>query len=186
MVGIGLVKFATMALQVGQATLPAYHSKSSKRRFQQPQRLAVLCLMRYEDWTFCAAEVRRAEHAELRAALGLQRVPDDTTVDRFLRRLDEVALDQTLNAVVQRLARQPDYQATVAVDATGLAPEAISTFFVKRANDWGEGSTWRHWLKWTMAVDVDRLFIVAHHLMPIALVLADDEFDSERHNQPSR
>ena len=161
MAEIGLVKFATIALHVGQAALPAYRSKFSKHQFTQPQLLAVLCLMRYEDWTFREAEVRLAEHAELRAALGLRHAPDYTTVYRFLRRLDEAALEQTLSAVIQRLVPQPDLQATVAVDATGLAPGAISTFFVKRAKDRGEGFTWRHWLKWTMAVDVDRQLIVA-------------------------
>ena len=43
--------------------------------FTQPQLLAVLCLMRYEDWTFREAEIRLAEHAELRAALDLNRTP---------------------------------------------------------------------------------------------------------------
>jgi Transposase domain (DUF772) len=89
MAEVGLVTFARIALRVGQAALPAYRSKFSKHRFQQPQLLAILCLMRYEDWTFREAEVRLSEHTELRAALGLQHVPDSTTVYRFLRRLDE-------------------------------------------------------------------------------------------------
>jgi hypothetical protein len=207
MTEIGLVKFATMALHVGQAALPAYRSKFSKRRFQQPQLIAILCLMRYEDWTFREAEVRLAEHAELRRALGLQRVPDDPTLYRFLRRLNEAALEDTLSAVVQRLGTQPGRQATVAVDATGLAPGAISTFFVKRANDRGEGFTWRHWLKWTMVADIDRHVILAqtarrgptndcatlrplvsaaHERVPIGVVLADAEFDSARNHQHIR
>jgi hypothetical protein len=52
MAEIGLVRFATIALRVGRAVLPAYRSKFSKHRFTQPQLLAMLCLMRYEDWTF--------------------------------------------------------------------------------------------------------------------------------------
>ena len=139
MAEVGLVKFATVALRVGQAVLPAYRSKFSKHRFQQPQLLAIFCLMRDEDWTFREAEVRLAEHAELRAALGLQHVPDYTTVYRFLRRLDAAVLEQILSAAVQQLVPPPDHQATVAVDATGLEPGAISTFFVKRAKDRGKG-----------------------------------------------
>jgi hypothetical protein len=196
-----------MALHVGQAVLPAYRSKFSTHRFTQPQLLAVLCLMRYEDWTCREAEVRLAEHRARRAALGLDHVPDYTTLYRFLRRLDETVLEQMLSAVVQRLMPQPSPSATVAVDATGLAPGAISTFFVKRAKDRGEGFTWRHWLKWTMAVDVDRCLILAqtarrgptnddatwrplvdaaHRQVPIALVLADAECDSERNHQHLR
>jgi hypothetical protein len=207
MAEVGLVTFARVALRVGQRALSAYRSKFSKHRFQQPQLLAILCLMRDEDWTFREAEVRLSEHTELRAALGLQHVPDYTTVYRFLRRIDEAVLEEILSAVVQRLVPLPDGQVTVAVDATGLAPGATSTFFVKRAKDRGDGFTWRHWLKWTMAVEVDRRIILAqtarrgptndcailrplvdmaHQHGPIGLVGADAAFDSERNHQHSR
>jgi hypothetical protein len=66
-----------------------------------------------------------------------------------------------LSAVVRRLIPQPSPQATVALEAPSLAAGALSTVFVKRANDRGEGVTWRHWLTWTMAVDVDRRLMVA-------------------------
>ena len=91
MAEIGFVKFAQIALQVGQAALPAYRRTCSKRRLAQPPRLAIGCLMRDEDWTSREAEVRLAEHTDRRAALGLQRAPDYTTVDRVLRRLAEAA-----------------------------------------------------------------------------------------------
>lgn len=104
-----------------------------------PQLLAILCLMRDEDWTFREAEVRLAEHTELRTALGRRHMPDSTILYRFLRRLDEAGLEQILSAAVHRLVSSPARQAMVAVDATGLAPGAISTFFVKRAQDRGEG-----------------------------------------------
>jgi hypothetical protein len=196
-----------MALHVGQAARPADRRTFSKRRFPQPQRRAIFGLMRYEDWTFRETEVRLAEHTELRMALGLRHVPDDTTGYRCLRRLAEAALEQTVHAVVQRLVRQPGDQATVAVDATGLAPGAVSTCFVKRANERGEGFTWRPWLKWAMAVAVDRRVMVAqparrgpphdcatrrpridaaHQRVPLGLVLADAEFARERNQQPMR
>jgi hypothetical protein len=74
--------------------------------------------------------VRLAEHQELRAALGVQSVPDDTTLYRFLRRLDGVVFEAALSEV-SRCLLPPDEKrrATVAVDATGLTPGAISTFF---------------------------------------------------------
>jgi hypothetical protein len=46
---VGLVTFARVALRVGQAAQPASCSKFSKYRFQWPQLLAILCLIRYED-----------------------------------------------------------------------------------------------------------------------------------------
>ena len=59
MAEVGLVAFARIARRVAEAVVPAYKSKYSKRMFTQPQLLAVLCLMRYEDWTFREAEWRR-------------------------------------------------------------------------------------------------------------------------------
>jgi hypothetical protein len=60
-VGSGFATFTRVALRVGQAVLSAYRSKFSKYRFTQPQLLAILCLMRYEDWAFHEAEVRLAK-----------------------------------------------------------------------------------------------------------------------------
>jgi len=96
MAEVGLITFARGALRIGQAVLPAYRGNFSKHQFAQPQLLAILCLMRYEDWTFREPEVRVADDRELRAALGLHRVPDYTTLYRFLRPLDEAVLGQLL------------------------------------------------------------------------------------------
>ena len=79
MAEIGCVKFAAMALPVGQAALPASRRTFSKRRFPPPQRRAIFGLMRDEDWTFREPDVRLAEPPERRLALGLRQVPDDTT-----------------------------------------------------------------------------------------------------------
>jgi hypothetical protein len=76
MAEIGFVQFATMALPVGQAALPAYRSKVSTRRCQPLHLRAILCLMRDDDWTLRAAAVRLAEHAARRPALGLRTVPN--------------------------------------------------------------------------------------------------------------
>src|SRR5215510_4817818 len=100
---VGLVRFAQVALNIATSTIARYRTTFSKHQFTQPQLLAILCLMRYEDWTFREAEVRLAEHQELCAALGLERVPDYTTLYRFLRRLDEEVVTQALRAAVARL-----------------------------------------------------------------------------------
>jgi Transposase DDE domain len=134
-------------------------------------------------------------------------VPDYTTLYRFLRWLDEAVLEQSLRAVVQRLLPRPRPLTTVAVDATRLTPGAVSTFCVKRVKDREPGLTWHHWLQWTMAVDLDHhvslartarrgptndgailrpLVSAAHDRVPIGLVLADAEFNSERNHQHIR
>jgi hypothetical protein len=94
--------------------------------------------------------------------LGLRHAPDYATLYRFLRRLDEATIGQALTAVLHQWGGPSSGNPVpVAVDATGLASGAISTFFVKQVKDRGDGFEWRYWLKWTMAVDVDRQVIVA-------------------------
>ena len=138
---VGLLPFARIALQVSRAVLPRYRSRFSKRQFTQPQLLAILCLMRYEDWTFREAEVRLGEHRELRQVLGLGSVPDFTTLYRFLQRLDDQTIDRAVDETVRRLRgslRQKRKRARVAVDATGSAQGAVSTFFVRRMHHHGQ------------------------------------------------
>jgi hypothetical protein len=191
-----------VALDVATTTIARYRTTFSKHQFTQPQLLAILCLMRYEDWTYREAEVRLAEHSELRRALELRSVPDYTTLNRFLRRLEEAAITRALNEVVHRMALpRSRRRAQVAVDATGLSPGAISTFFVRRMYHHNQQPMpWRHWLKWLVVVDLRRQLVLAQkahagptndgaNLRPlvdaaqavtaIGLVLADAEFDSE-------
>ena len=101
--------------------------------------------MRYEDWTFRETEVRLQEHTELRMALRLKQTPDYTTFYRFMRRLNaeliQIALQET---ALQTMKANPTKRAVFAVDATGLAPGAISTFFINRNRDRGEGLPWRY------------------------------------------
>jgi len=207
MAEVGLLPFARIALQVSKAVLPRYRSRFSKHQFTQPQLLAILCLMRYEDWTFREAEVRLGEHRELRQALGLSSVPDFTTLYRFLQRLDDVTIDRAVGETVRRLrtaGKRSRRRARVAVDATGLAQGAVSTFFVRRMHHHGQKPLpWRHWLKWVVVADLDQQFLLsqmarrgpwndcgnlpavvqaASQETRIGLVLADAEFDSERNH----
>jgi Transposase DDE domain/Transposase domain (DUF772) len=209
---VGLVPFARVALEVSRQVVPAYSHRFSPQRFTQPQLLAILCLMRYEDWTFRAAEVRLAEHGELRRALELQAIPDYSTLFRFMLRLPEQVIDQVLAEVVRRFQnRRPSSSknpSNVAVDATGLAPGSISTFFVRRREQHGGAPMpWRYWLKWLLAIDTRLRLILAQKahqgpvndcaklpplldqvvaLSPIRTVLADAEFDSERNHRHIR
>lgn len=205
---VGLVQLARTALKVAQAVLPKHRSRFSKKQFTQPQLLALHCIMRFEDWTYREAEVRLAEHQELRRALGLQSVPDHTTVYRFLRRLKEEDLTKVLTEVVKRFPRYKGRRSIVAIDATGLAPGAISTFFIHRRQQHGQQPmSRRYWLKWLVVVDVSRHLLLAQaahagpvndcarlpalieqarQLVPVHVVLADAEFDSERNHQHIR
>lgn len=198
-----------MALDVATAVLPTYRSRFSKHQFTQPQLLAVLCLMRYEDWTFREAEVRLREHSELRAVLRLSSVPDYTTLYRFLRRLPDDAIENVLGESVRRLrlGRRPG-PVSAAVDGTGLAPQAVSTYFLRRVEEHSGGKLrYKHYLKWLVIADVRQQILLAQRArqgpwidtralpglvdaaaqrVPLGLVLADAEFDSEANHQHIR
>jgi hypothetical protein len=162
---IGLLPFARVAMEVAPAVLPTYRSRFSKHQFTQPQLLAILCLMRYEDWTFREAEVRLREPAELRAVLRLASVPDYTTVDRFLRRLPDDTIESAWGESVRRWrrsSRRGRRRAAVAVDGTGLSPHGVSTYFLRRREQQSHGEKrYRHYRKWLGVADVDRPIILA-------------------------
>jgi hypothetical protein len=63
MVEVGLVKFATVALRVGQRVLPSSRRTCSKPRLTPPRLWAMIGLMHDEHGTFREAEVRLAEAA---------------------------------------------------------------------------------------------------------------------------
>ena len=152
MAEVGLLPFARIALQVCRGGAPALPKPFQQAPIHQPQLLAILCLMRYEDWTFREAEVRLGEHRELRQALGLASVPDFTTLYRFLQRLDDQTIDRAVGETVRRLRgtrRKGRRRARVAVDATGLAQGAVSTFFVRRMHHHGQKP-----LPWRALVEV--------------------------------
>jgi hypothetical protein len=207
MAEVGLLAFARTALDVGRTVIPSYRSRFSKHLFTQPQLLAMLCQMRYEDWTFREAEVRLGEHRELRQTRALSKVPDFTTLYRFLHRLEGRTIERAVSETVRRMRGGPcpwRPRARVAVDATGLAQGAVSTYFVRRLHHHGQKPLpWRHWLKWLVVADLDQQILLsqsarrgpwndcgslpkvvktASHQVPIGLVLADAEFDSERNH----
>jgi hypothetical protein len=208
MAEVGLVPFAKCALEIAKRVLPLYRNKFSKHTFTQPQLLAILCLMRYEDWTFRETEVRLCEHVELRQALLLHQVPDHTTLYRFMQRLDLETIQHALQEVVNAVLKdRSEWQTVFAVDATGLAPGAISTFFINRKRDRGQGLPWRYWLKWVVVVETKQQLLlaqiakrgpyndcallrplvdIAHKVIPGTCVLADAEFDSERNHRHIR
>jgi hypothetical protein len=163
MAEVGLLALARTAWGEGGAVLPPYRTRFSKHQFTQPQLLAILCLMRYQDWTFREAEVRLREHREPRQTLGLRGVPDFTTVYRFLPRLEGQTIEGAFGETVRRMhgwRRSGPRRARVAVDATGLAQGVVSTFFVRRLHHHGQKPLpWRHWLKWVVVADLDQRFL---------------------------
>ncbi len=138
MAEVGLLPMARVALQVATQVLPPYRTRFSKHQFTQPQLLAVLCLMRFEDWTFREAETRLREHQELRSGTeitgraGLHHaISVSAATGRRHRR-------SRTEETVRRLRARRRRPVSAAIDGTGLSYNSVSTFFVRRMEQQAE------------------------------------------------
>jgi hypothetical protein len=80
-------EFAKIALAAGQDALADYSSPFSPRKFTQPQLFACLALRQFFKLDYRGTVQRLAEWAELREVLGLQTVPDFSTLIYAEKRL---------------------------------------------------------------------------------------------------
>src|SRR5829696_2963057 len=71
---------AQEALRLAQEALPAYSSKYSRKDFTQHQLFAVLALKTFLRTDYRGVVAALADFAELRADLGLKKVPDHSTL----------------------------------------------------------------------------------------------------------
>jgi hypothetical protein len=148
----GLMHCAQVARQVAEATLPRYRTRHSKYPRAQPTLLALPCVMRHADLTIRETEVHLAEHSEVGDGLGLAWIHDHTTLCRCVRRLNVTNADQLLARTREQVpasaaSNSPRAElpsSTVPVDATGLTPGAMSTFFVNWVRDRSKGFVWCH------------------------------------------
>ena len=184
--------------------MPASRSRSSKHVYSQPQLLVLLCLRRFEGWTYREAQVRLGEHRELRRALRLRQSPRWTPLRKSLARRPEGVFQRALEEAATRLLPPrppgPAPQAITAADATGLRTSRASGYFVRRLRELGIEHPRRAWLKRTLLGEVRHQAILAQRVSlgprtaipdfpplvrlgrkvePLAVVLADAGFNSE-------
>jgi hypothetical protein len=144
--------FATLALQLSQATLPRFAHKFSPQRFTLPQLAACVLLKEYRQLDWRGIEALLELSPALRHTLQLHRVPDFSTLWRFTQRwLNADQLGRLLAALLHRLALPP---VSVAVDSTGLDPGRTSTYFVARRR---QRHRRKRYVKLSLSVVVSRL-----------------------------
>lgn len=79
---------ARQALEDAQKAIPAYSSKFSRHDYTQHQLHALLALRRALRTDYRGLEALLRDWPELRETLGLERVPDHSTLQRAARRLE--------------------------------------------------------------------------------------------------
>ena len=84
-----------MALEAGRKAFADYSSPFSPRKFTQPQLFACLALRQFFKLDYRGTVQRLSEWAELRAVLGLEKVPDFSTLIYAEKRLLKKVVSST-------------------------------------------------------------------------------------------
>ena len=80
---------ARTALAAAREALPAYSSKFPRKDFTQHQHFALMALREFLKTDYRGLEQFLKDWAELRAVLGLEKVPDHSTIQKAAERLLE-------------------------------------------------------------------------------------------------
>ena len=161
-----LVRVAELALATATPELPAYSCPKSPRRFTQPQLLACLVLRAYLGQTYRGIADLLAASDDLRRVLGLARVPDHSTLQRFAdRAVTPDPVDRLLGRLVRRVG---PVVGDAAMDSTGMEPTAASAHHTARSGKVREGCV------------KPSLVVLRGSLLPVGLVVGRGPCDDKR------
>ncbi len=133
--------------------LQLYSSKFSKKKFSQFQHLFLLVYKQFRKFTYEELLTDIAGNSDLRAYLGLNKLPHYTTLIKFAGRLPCKVLDKLVLAF-KHLIPEPK---KVAIDATGFSLDNASLHYCKRI---GKSVKRRPFMKTTFVVDIENYFIL--------------------------
>jgi len=136
------------------AELPLYRSRYSNKLFTQFQHLFLLVYKQYRKFTYKELLEDLSDNLGLRAYLGLNKLPNYTTLIKFGKRLPSIVLDKLVTAF-KTLFQRPK---KVAIDATGISLDNASPHYCKRI---GLSTKKRPFMKLSMIVDIVHYTILA-------------------------
>ena len=154
-------RLGRLAVEVAQASLPAYSSARSRRDFTQHQLFAILVLRQFFRADYRGICALLTDWSDLRDVLALKKVPHYSTLCYAEKRLlDKGALDALLRGVFERARALNllDERPEGAIDATGLESGHASAHYLNRRGDTGH-FTQRHWPKLTIVCDTGSYLI---------------------------
>ena len=135
------------------AELQLYSHKFSKKKFSQFQHMFLLVYKQFRKFTYEELLTDMAGNTDLRAYLGLNKLPHYTTLIKFAGRMPCKVLDKLVLAFKHLL---PDPK-KVAIDATGISLDNASLHYCKRI---GKSVKKRPFMKTTFVVDIKNYFIL--------------------------
>jgi IS5 family transposase len=127
-----LLQFTRTCLQLATQHLPPYSSKFSKRTFTQPQLVTLYCLKLKLRATYRELIDWLEEMPRLQEALGLQRLPHFTTVQKAFARLSATIWRVLHRVSASLLASSEEEGRVAALDASGWDRHYASRYYTQR------------------------------------------------------
>lgn len=135
------------------AELPLHFSKFSNKLYSVYQKLFLLIYKQFRKFTYEELLTDLSDNLSLRAYLGLNKLPDYTTLIKFAKRLPTNVLNKLVLAFKELIPKPKK----VAIDATGITLDNASQHYCKRI---GLKSKKRPFMKTTFVVDIENYIIL--------------------------
>lgn len=137
----------------GEAGLMLHKSKFSNRLYTQYQHLFLLIYKQFRKFTYKELLEDLSDNLTLRAYLGLNKLPDYTTLIKFAKKLPTAIFDKLMLAF-SKLIEQPE---KVAIDGTGISLDNASPHYCKRI---GKPYQKRPFIKLSVIVEIKHYLIL--------------------------
>src|SRR3990167_10157449 len=137
----------------GEADLMLHKSKFSNKLYTQYQHLFLLVYKQFRKFTYKELLEDLSDNITLRTYLGLNKLPEYTTLIKFAKRLPTAIFDKLMTAF-SKLIEQPE---KVAIDGTGISLDNASPHYCKRI---GKTMKKRPFMKTTFVVDINDYIIL--------------------------
>ena len=125
----GILEFAKTAYGLVRQAIPTFSSKFSKRTYTQHQHVVILCLKIREKETYQGIADKLSEMPKVREAIGLGRVPDDSTLCKAFERLKSAVW-----RILLRLTRAFfELGGISGMDSSGEERSHASKYYTRRA-----------------------------------------------------
>ena len=137
----------------GEAGLMLHKSKFSNKLFTQYQHLFLLVYKQFRKFTYKELLEDLSDNLTLRAYLGLNKLPDYTTLIKFVKRLPVIIFEKLILAF-KKFIEQPE---KVAIDGTGISLDNASPHYCKRI---GKSYQKRPFLKLSVIIEIKHYLIL--------------------------
>jgi len=149
------LRVARIAYAIAQETLPRYSHPKSPHIYTLPQLAACVLLGFYLNLSYRDLEEWLLATDRVLEVLGLERVPDHTTLYRAYRRLGMEDWERMRRALLAKLGVEGE-EGVIAADSTGFRLTQASAYYQSRT-----GRTYKEWVKGVYAVGTQTQLILA-------------------------